>query len=144
MNLTMLWPLTLVVVASVFYSVSSKSVPQESPAPAVLVVTYLTAATLSFLSWFFLGENKNFLGALGKINWTGYALGLSMVGLEIGYIFMYRAGWKISTASLLANCLVAVALLLIGLFFYREHLSLRQFLGIIFCLLGSVLIMGEK
>ena len=56
---------------------------------------------------------------------------------------MYRTGWKISVASLLANVLLAVLLLFIGLVFYREHLSMRQLAGICLCLFGSFLIMQE-
>ena len=137
------WPLALVVFANVLYNLSAKSIPRGCSPWTVLVVTYLTASVLSFISYFLFEKDRDFLASLAHTNWTGFVLGLSMVGLEVGYIFMYRTGWKISVASLLANVLLAVLLLFIGLVFYREHLSMRQLAGICLCLLGSFLIMQE-
>ncbi|MDE7241122.1 EamA family transporter [Desulfovibrio sp.] len=137
------WPLALVVFANVLYNLSAKSIPRDCSPWTVLVVTYLTASFLSFISYFLFEKDRDFLASLAHTNWTGFALGLSMVGLEVGYIFMYRTGWKISVASLLVNVLLAVLLLFIGLVFYREHLNMRQLAGICLCLLGSFLIMQE-
>lgn len=81
--------------------------------------------------------------SVGQTSWLGFVLGASMVGLEIGYIFIYRTGWKISVASLLVNVLLAVALLFIGLLWYKENLSTRQIFGIVLCLLGCWLIVKD-
>lgn len=137
------WPLALVVFANILYNLSAKSIPRDCSPWTVLVVTYLTASFLSFVSYFIFEKDRDFLSSLAHTNWTGFVLGLSMVGLEVGYIFLYRTGWKISVAALLANVLLAVILLFIGLVFYREHLNMRQLAGIGLCLLGSFLIMQE-
>lgn len=137
------WPLALVVFANILYNLAAKSVPRGCSPWTVLVVTYLTASFLSFVSYFIFEKDRDFLASLAHTSWIGLVLGLSMVGLEVGYIFMYRSGWKISVAALLANVLLAVILLFIGLLFYREHLSMRQLAGICLCLLGSVLILQE-
>lgn len=108
------WPLIVIVVSNVFYNIISKSIPENASPWAVLVVSYLVAAFLSLVAYFIFETGKNFVSSVQDINWTGVALGLSMVGLEIGYIFIYRTGWKISVASLLTNILLAVILLLIG------------------------------
>lgn len=134
------WPLVLVVLANILYNLSTKSVPRGCSPWTLLVVTYLTASLLSFVSYFIFEKDRNFMGSLQHTGWVGFVLGASMVGLEIGYIFLYRTGWKISVASLLANVLLAVALLFIGIVLYRETLTLRQFVGIGLCLLGCFLI----
>lgn len=134
------WPLVLVVLANILYNLSAKSIPRACSPWAVLVVTYLTASFLSFVSYFIFEKERNFLGSMLHTGGVGFVLGASMVGLEIGYIFLYRTGWKISVASLLANVLLAVALLFIGIVLYRETLNPRQIVGICLCLLGCLLI----
>lgn len=140
----MYWPLCLVVLSNVLYNISSKSVPAGASPWAVLVITYLAASFLSFIAFFIFEDNRNFSASLQKLDWTGFALGFSMVGLEIGYIFIYRTGWKLSVASLLANILLAVILLLIGVFIYKERLDLRQFTGIALCIGGCMLLLSQK
>ena len=142
--LNMYWPLGIVVFSNVIYNIASKSIPAGASPWAVLVITYLVSSFLSLIAFFIFEDNRNFLSSLQKLDWTGFALGLSMVGLEIGYIFIYRAGWKLSVASLLANILLAVILLLIGLLIYQEDLNAMQFLGIAMCLTGCALLISQK
>lgn len=68
---------------------------------------------------------------LGNAAW-----GLTLVAVEFGYILLYRTGWKISMASLLANVSVALLLAGIGVLFYKDVLLPRQIIGIILCLAG--------
>ena len=84
----------------------------------------------------------NALAELSKINWTSFVLGVAIVGLETGYILLYRAGWKISSGALVANICLAFALILIGALFYKykEQITLRQVLGFGLCVAGLVLV----
>lgn len=138
------WPLILVVASSVLYTIASKEVPHDGSPYVTLVITYLLAAISSFILYCMFDGEKSFPREALKVFAPGIALGISMIGLEIGYIFIYRANWKISIASLLCNAILAVALLLIGLLFYRERLNLQQALGFILCLAGSVLLVSAK
>ena len=136
-----LWPLVLVVFSNVVYNISSKSVPANCSPFIALIATYLTAAALSFAGYFLFDAHKESLwNAVQKINWSGFLLGISMVGLEIGYIFIYRAGWKISAASLVTNILLAVALVFIGMLCYGEKINFRQLAGIGLCLAGAIIL----
>ncbi len=67
-------------------------------------------------------------------------LGAAIVGLEFGYICIYRAGWKMSVASLVANISLACVLLVVGLLLYREALTLKQAIGMGLCAVGMILI----
>lgn len=142
--LTYLWPMALVVFANIAYNVSSKSLPRECSPFAALIVTYVTATLLSLAGFFLFETQRNLVTALRKVNWTGMALGFSMVGLEIGFIFLYRNGWKISTASLVANILLALALIAVGVLFYRERVALQQIVGTIVCLVGVAILMTAR
>ena len=70
-------------------------------------------------------------------------LGLAIVGLEAGYVYLFRAGWQISRGSLTANICLAVALLFVGYFMYGEKISLRQVLGAFVCMAGLYMMSAE-
>lgn len=70
------------------------------------------------------------------MNWASAAWGVTLVVVEFGYILLYRAGWKISMASLMINITVALLLAGLGVLFYKEILLPRQVVGIILGLLG--------
>ncbi|HOK48624.1 MAG TPA: EamA family transporter [Sedimentibacter sp.] len=136
----MLWPVLVVVVANTIYNISAKSTPTEINTFASLSITYLAAMICSVIMYFITGENKNFLQELSKTNWTAIVLGISIVGLEFGYLWIYRVGWKISTANLFTSISLTCVLLIIGFLIYKEVLSFRQILGIGVCVLGLILL----
>ena len=136
----MLWPVLVVVVANTIYNISAKSKPTEINTFASLSITYLAAMICSVIMYFITGENKNFLQELSKTNWTAIVLGISIVGLEFGYLWIYRVGWKISTANLFTSISLTCVLLIIGFLIYKEVLSFRQILGIGVCVLGLILL----
>lgn len=138
----MLWPLLLIVGSNCFYHICAKSMPAEVNPFASLTLTYLVGAALSAL--LFLGSaGFSRLGTeLAKTNWTALVLGISIVGLEAGFVFLYRAGWKISSGALVANICLAVALLFIGWLLYKESISPRQLLGVALCCAGLFLVNG--
>ena len=78
--------------------------------------------------------------AFAKTNWTSAALGLCILGLEFGYILAYRAGWEISMAGIVSATVVAIVLIPIGLFIFKEKMSVYNLAGVILCILGLVLV----
>ena len=136
----MMWPILIVVAANTIYNISAKSVPPEVNSFASLVVSYTVAAVLSVAMFFITAENKNLVAELSKTNWTALALGIAIVALEFGYICIYRAGWKISVATLIANISLACVLLVVGVLLYKEVISLKQVAGIIISAAGLILI----
>ena len=136
----MLWPVLVVVGANTIYNISTKSTPDNVNAFASLAMTYVMAALSSVVLFFLTSDSKNLLAELAKTNWTAYALGVAIIGLEFGYICIYRAGWKIGVASLVANISLACVLLVVGYFFYKEVITLKQLLGMGVCALGLMLI----
>ncbi len=136
----MIWPLALIVASNCFYNICTKSMPSNANAFASLTATYLAGSVLS-AALFLCGTRGNGIGAeLSKINWTSIVLSFAIVGLEAGYVFLYRAGWKVSIGSLTANICLAIALLAIGCLRYRETITPRQLLGILVCGAGLFLI----
>ena len=136
----MLWPVLVVVGANTIYNISTKSTPANVNAFASLAMTYVMAALSSVVLFFLTSDSKNLLAELAKTNWTAYALGVAIIGLEFGYICIYRAGWKIGVASLVANISLACVLLVVGYFFYKEVITLKQLIGMGVCAIGLMLI----
>ncbi len=136
----MLWPIVMIVAANTVYNISAKSTPVGINSFASLAVSYLVAMVCSLGMYFITSEQKNFVVELSKANWTTYALGVAIVGLEFGFLCAYRVGWKISMASLFASISLACVLLLVGVLLYKELLSLRQILGMAVCAIGLILI----
>ncbi len=105
-----------------------------------LMITYLGAAIISGLIFVFMVGPSNVGVEISKINWTSIILALAIVGLEVGYVFVYRAGWTVSTASVVANIGLACVLIVVGYWLYQENVSLKQIFGIVVCMVGLILI----
>ena len=138
----MIWPVLVVVAANTLYNITAKSTPSQVDAFAALALSYGVAAVCSLVLFFLTAENKNLIEQIAKTNWASLALGVAIVGLEFGYIYVYRSGWKVSTASLVANISLACVLLVVGLLLYRETLTLKQIIGMAICAVGMILITG--
>ena len=138
------WPLLLVVLSSVGYQVGLKEVSGIGDPMASLMVTYLAASVVSFVIYFFqsLGKESFLRGVLSE-NVSAIGLGLAIVGIEVGTLFMYRAGWAVNVAFVVANSLIVAALMLTGFLFYKEKLTLRQLIGVGISLAGILcIVMG--
>jgi drug/metabolite transporter (DMT)-like permease len=136
----MLWPLLLIVAANCFYNICTKSLPENINTFGALIVTYLMGALLATILFVTSVKPQNIMPEMAKINWTSFVLGMAIVALEAGYVFLYRAGWKVSSGSLIANICLAVVLLAIGPLLYHETISLRQIVGVVICAIGLFLI----
>ena len=137
---SMIWPVLLVVASNTIYNICAKSTPETVNGFASLAITYGVAAVCSVLLFHLTGEESCLAAELGRTNWTAWVLGLAIVGLEFGYLCIYRAGWKFSVGNLTASITLSCVLLLIGVLFYREALALRQIIGMALCALGLLLI----
>lgn len=138
------WPLLLVVASAVGYQVGLKEVSDVGDPMASLMVTYLAASVVSFVIYFFqsLGKESFFRGVL-SVNASAIGLGLAIVGIEVGTLFMYRAGWAVNVAFVVANSLIVAALMLTGFLLYKEKLTLRQLIGVGISLAGILcIVMG--
>ena len=138
--LNYVWPIVLVILSNVFYQICAKSVPEGMNPLASLTVTYLIGAVVSFALYYILGKDANIIKEYSQINWAPFVLGFVIVGLEVGYIYAYKAGWQVSTAQIVQAALVAIVLVFVGYGLYHEALSLKKIAGIVICLSGLVLI----
>ena len=136
----MLWPILLILLSNTVYNICTKSTPGNVNAFGALMITYAVATIFTAVIFVFLVKPENVLTELSHVNWTSVVLGMVIVGLELGYVFAYRAGWKVSSASLVANIGLAIVLIFVGAVLYGENITLKQLMGILICCVGLFLI----
>lgn len=131
-----IWPIVLIVASNVAYQVCAKSTPEAVNPLAALTVTYLTAALASGGLYFALNRDGNLLAEYGRLNWVPFVFGLTLVGLEAGFIYAYKAGWPVSSVSIVQSAFLAAALLLVGAVFYHETVTWSRIAGVVICMVG--------
>lgn len=131
-----IWPIALLVISNVVYQICAKSVPKDMDAMASMTITYLVGAVCSAMMFYMMNKNGSLLQEYGKINIAPVLLGISVVGLEIGFIYAYKIGWPVSTASIVQSAFLALALLFVGALLYHEAITFNKVIGVVICLIG--------
>lgn len=132
-------PLLLVILCNIGYHLISKNISNGINPFLGLVGTYGVACFVS-ACLFMVTKNTIFQNNKSGISIYNILMGIVIIGVEGGYMLMYRAGWEISKASLMANICLAVVLMFVGVFFYKEGIDLRKIAGIALCIIGIVLL----
>lgn len=140
LSLSYYLPVLLIVGSNVVYHVGAKSVPKDLNPMISTIVAYLIGATFAFIIYLATNPAKELLSQFKLVNWAPIVIGLSVVGLEAGFILLYRVGWNISIGSLVCNILLALALIVVGVLAYKEAVTGQQFIGIALCIIGLVFI----
>lgn len=135
-----IWPLGLVVLSNVFYQLCAKSVPADMNPFASLSITYAIGTVASLVLFFVLNKNGNLAVEYGKINWATVLMGIVIVGLEVGYIYAYKAGWPVSVAQIVQAAVLAIILIVVGYLLYKEAITWNKIVGVLVCLGGLALI----
>ena len=103
---------------------------------ASMTITYAVATLFSAAAFFVTSKGGNILKEFSRTNWATVVLGIVITGLEVGFIFAYKAGWKVSTLATVSNAALAVILIFVGLIGYHEAISWSKVLGAAICLAG--------
>lgn len=130
------WPVLLVVLSNTVYQICTKGVPENMNPFASLIITYLVGATVAFIMFLILGDSRDILTELKKANWTSFVLGIVLVWLEVGFIYAYKAGWKVSAAQIVTSSILGVILIVVGYVGYKEAITWNKnkIVGVIICL----------
>lgn len=131
-----LWPLAIIVFSNIVYQICTKGIPQQMNTYASMTVTYAVATLFSAIMFFVTTGGSNILNEFRFSNWATVILGIVITGLEVGFIYAYKAGWKVSTLATVTNAFLAIGLLVLGFFMYHENISLTKIVGVLICLVG--------
>lgn len=131
-------PLLLALAGGVAYHLAQKSVPGDAVPVVVIGLAY--AAGLAACVGVVLASGAPVAETVRAAWRPALGIGLGALVIEAGFLLAYRAGWPISSASLVVNVTVALVLLAVGLAAYGEALSVRQWVGAGACLVGLALL----
>ena len=138
-NVYYIAPLVLVIISNTLYHLISKNTSVSVNPFAALVVTYGTAF-LGSIVLLMITKKASIYTEMANLKAANFILGLIIIGVEGGYMLMYKNGWEISKGSIMANISIAIILLFIGSMFFSEKINLVKVIGIIVCLVGIALV----
>jgi drug/metabolite transporter (DMT)-like permease len=130
-------PVIMIIGGGVLYHVCQKATPAGLDPFLALGISF-GLASLGCLG-LFVGRQGLATPELHRVNWTSIALALALMLIESGYLIGYRAGLKLNLTSFACNNMIALVLLAVGTFFYRESFSLRTGSGMVLCVAGLLL-----
>jgi uncharacterized membrane protein len=134
------FPMGLTVLSGALYHVFQKLTPGNVNPMLTLAVTYVTAAVICFGLLAIYPSKTGAIESLRQLNWASFALALAIIGLEIGFLLVYRAGWNISLVAIVSNVAVTIVLVPVGLLVFKEKVSLVNLIGIVVCIVGLVMV----
>ena len=137
------FPFLLTVGGMLFYHISQKSIPKETNPFLVTIMAYAVGILLCAVALVTYPGKKSLAESFRQSNWAVFMLGAAAAAIEIGFLLAYRNGWKISVAAVATNAAVTVMLIPIGILAFKDHLSLRNIFGLLFCILGLALVVKE-
>jgi drug/metabolite transporter (DMT)-like permease len=136
--------ITLAIASSALYHFSQKGTPANVNPAVSILVTYAVAFCLTLGVLFFIPAKGGLAAELRKLNWASYLLAFSIVGLEVGFLLVYRSGWNIGIAAVLVNVVASLILVPVAILVFREKLSAVNILGILVCLAGLVMLNWKR
>src|SRR5215510_3881472 len=137
------FPFVIAVGGMLFYHLAQKSIPKEMNPFHATIIAYAVGIVLCAVCALILGEKKSFSSSIKASNWAVFTLGAAAACIEIGFLLAYRAGWRMSVAAITTNVAVTAMLIPIGIIVFKDQLSLRNVLALIFCVLGLVLVVRD-
>ena len=132
--------LGVAIAATVAYHIVMKLTPVGANPYLSLAVTYAVVAAAFAAVYLALPGPAALREAFGELNWTALVLGVVVVFLDLGFLMLYRGGFDVSLGQIITQSAAALLLLVVGVAFLNEKLSLLNVGGIVLCIVGLWLI----
>jgi drug/metabolite transporter (DMT)-like permease len=136
--------ITLAICSSALYHFSAKSTPANVNFSISLVVTYLVALGIVLLTTFFFPAKNGLAIELKQLNWASFLLAIAIVGIEFGFLLVYRSGWNLGIAAVLVNVVASLILVPAAIFVFKDKLNWVNIVGILVCLVGLVMLNWKR
>ena len=132
--------LSLAIACTVGYHLVLKLTPAGVNPLLSLLVTYALVSVLFGALLFAAPGEFAWRQEARQLNWTALALAVTIVGLDLGFLFLYRSGYAVSLGALVTQSAAAMLLLGIGVAVFRERLSISNAIGLVLCMVGLWLV----
>lgn len=136
--------ISLAIISSALYHFSAKSAPANINFAISLIVTYAVALGITILSAFIFPAPNGILVELKQLNWASILMAVAIVGIEFGFLLVYRSGWDLGIAAVLVNVVASLILLPVAIFLLKDKISWINILGIFVCLAGLVMLNWKR
>ncbi len=124
----------IVIVSNVFYSLFQNLIPSNVNPAIALSCIYLGGLVFAIPLYI---KNKDKYKKANKGLWKrAIIFALINIGLDLGFMLAFKSGWSIGYFNIVTNISILILILLIGIIFKKEKISLINFIGIIIGLLG--------
>jgi drug/metabolite transporter (DMT)-like permease len=132
--------LSLALITTVGYHLVMKVTPATVNPFLSLAASYSLGAAV-FLACFALApDGPTLREGLKLLNWTALALTLMVVGLDVGFLMLYRSGFDVSLGQIVTQSGAALILVVAGIALFREKITAANLAGIALCVVGLWLI----
>jgi uncharacterized membrane protein len=132
--------LVLAIVATFGYHLVIKLTPAGVNPLVSLAVTYATVTVLLVGAALVTPDGAPLRDSLRQVNWTAPVLAGTIVGLDLGFLLLYRSGFDLSLGQIVTQSAAALMLIAVGVVAFRERLSPANVAGIGMCIAGLWLI----
>jgi drug/metabolite transporter (DMT)-like permease len=136
--------ITLAICSSALYHFVAKSTPSNVNFTVSLLVTYAVAFGVTLLGFFFFPAKNGVIAEIKQLNWASIGLAIAIVGIEFGFLLTYRAGWQLGIAAVLVNVVASLILVPVAIFIFKDKISWVNFLGMLVCLAGLVMLNWKR
>lgn len=136
--------ISLAILSTLIYHLTQKLTPTGANPALALIVTYSVSLLLCFGLLIFFPLPTGLWAAVQQLNWASFGLAFALVGLEVGFLLAYRAGWNISLAAIFVNVAGTLLLIPVGLLFFKEKLSPVNLLGVVLCIIGLLMVNWKR
>jgi multidrug transporter EmrE-like cation transporter len=136
--------ISLAIASSTLYHFVAKSTPANVNFTVSLLITYALAFVVTLLTFFFFPIENGLTAELKKLNWASIGLAVAVVGIEFGFLLVYRSGWNLGIAAVLTNVVASLILAPIAIFVFKDKLSWVNVMGILVCLVGLIMLNWKR
>ncbi|HSB88921.1 MAG TPA: hypothetical protein VLD63_02725 [Anaerolineales bacterium] len=130
----------LAILGAVGYQFFVKRVPVSIHPLVSIAGMYLAVLTLGILLLAVFPPEGGLIRHIRQLSWIQIALAGSILMIELGFLLMYRYGWKLSTGSLVTGVFIHIILVGLGMMLLGENVSKVNLIGIACSILGVALI----
>ena len=130
----------LTIGSSALYHFCQKLIPSGVHPIVSIIITYIVSLGLCLMLLGTMWPKEGIWQSVRQLNWASYVLALSLIGLEVGFLLVYRSGWNIGLAAVLVNVVASLILVPVALLVFHDKLTWVNIAGILVCLVGLVML----
>jgi drug/metabolite transporter (DMT)-like permease len=132
--------LLIAVVSTFGYHLVIKLTPGTVNPLVSLAVTYAAVTVLFSVAAMLVPDGAPLRESVRQVNWTALALAVTIIGLDLGFLLLYRSGFDLSLGQIVTQSAAALLLIGVGVAVFRERLTATNVAGIALCIAGLWLI----